>query len=190
MPFQFKRADIPEVIVIEPKAFGDERGYLMEIYKQSEFEAFGILERITQINYSHSTRGVLRGLHYQKQPRAQGKLVMTIRGDIFDVAVDIRKRSPTYGKWVGELLTAENHRMLYIPVGFAHGFVTLTDKVDVVYKVNGAEYTPELERGILWSDPEIAISWPLANPILSENDAGLPTLKDSDNNFQYEALSR
>ena len=185
MPFQFQSLEIPEVILIEPRAFEDKRGLFMEAYKLSEFEDGGIPEIFVQDNYSHSIRRVLRGLHYQKHPKAQGKLVGVIRGEIFDVAVDLRLGSPTYGRWVGIKLTAKDHRMLYIPVGFAHGFCVLSEEADVVYKAT-ADYAPELEGGIFWNDPEVGICWPLEDPILSEKDARLPFLKKADHNFVYE----
>jgi len=183
MPFQFKRLKIPEVIVIEPLGFEDGRGLFAEIYRQSDFKAGGIEETFVQDNYSHSARGVLRGLHYQKQPKAQGKLIIVLQGHIFDVAVDIRKGSRTYGAWVGEELSAEDLRMLYIPSGFAHGFCVLSEEADVVYKVTH-EYAPELDRGIIWNDPMVGVQWPVANPIVSEKDAQLPTLETADNNFR------
>ena len=158
----------------------------METYKYSEFASAGITEHFVQDNYSRSTKGVLRGLHYQKHPKAQGKLVMVITGEIYDVAVDIRKGSPTWGKWVGQTLSGENHHMLYVPLGFAHGFYVTSDEADVVYNVTGGEYAPEIEAGIIWNDPGIGIDWPGNSPILSEKDAILPVLKDADNDFVYE----
>ncbi|MCD6155401.1 MAG: dTDP-4-dehydrorhamnose 3,5-epimerase, partial [Candidatus Verstraetearchaeota archaeon] len=178
MPFQFKRLEIPEVILIEPKVFQDERGFFMETYKYSDFAAFGIAERFVQDNHSRSVKGVLRGLHYQNPPHAQGKLIRVVVGEIFDVAVDIRKGSPTYGKWVGVKLSAENRRMLYIPPGFAHGFCVLSDVAEVVYKVT-AEYAPECEAGIIWNDPGIGIEWPIKHPIISSKDAQWPTLREA-----------
>jgi dTDP-4-dehydrorhamnose 3,5-epimerase len=185
MPFRFERLEIPEVILVEAVAFEDARGFFMETYNWFAFKAIGIPETFVQDNYSYSVCDVLRGLHYQKLPKAQGKLVGVIRGEIFDVAVDIRQGSPTYGHWVGVRLSAKDRRLLYVPVGFAHGFCVLSAEADVVYKVTG-EYAPELDRGILWSDPEIGIRWPLENPILSEKDAHLPFLKEADHNFVYE----
>jgi dTDP-4-dehydrorhamnose 3,5-epimerase len=184
-PFQFRRLPVPEVVLIETSAVSDTRGFFVETYKRSEFSASGVSANFVQDNWSHSARGVLRGLHYQKQPRAQGKLVTVARGMIFDVAVDIRKGSPTYGRWVGEVLSSDNLRLLYIPVGFAHGFCVLSEEADVVYKVT-AEYAPELERGILWSDQKIGIGWPTREPILSTRDATLPLLEDADNDFVME----
>ena len=186
MSFAFKRLALPEVYLVEAVAFPDQRGFFMEAYKRSEFEANGVSDPFVQDNYSHSVRGVLRGLHYQKQPKAQGKLVMVVHGEAFAAAVDIRKGSPTYSRWVVEVLSAENHRMLYVPVGFAYGFVVLSDEVDMAYKMTVSEYAPDLGRGIIWNDPEIGIKWPQDNPILSEKDACLPLLKDADNDFVYE----
>lgn len=184
MPFSFRRLEIPDVVMIEPRVFRDERGFFMESYKHSEFAAFGIQERFVQDNHSRSKKGVLRGLHYQNPPRAQGKLVRAVSGEIFDVAVDIRKGSPTYGRWVGVNLSEENIRMLYIPAGFAHGFMTLSDVADVMYKTTD-EYSPEHEAGIIWNDPEIGIEWPLAEPVLSPRDARWPGLRDAVNQFLY-----
>lgn len=184
MPFTFKRLSIPEVILVEAKAFQDERGFFMESFKESAFSSNDINAKFVQDNYSHSIKGVLRGLHYQKNPRAQAKLVMAIRGEIFDVAVDVRKGSPTYGNWIGEILSEQNHKLLYVPEGFAHGFFVLSEQADIVYKVN-SEYSPEHEAGILWNDPQLAIKWPHGNPIMIKKDLQLPYLKDADNNFIY-----
>lgn len=186
MPFNFVSMEIPEVINVEPRVFGDSRGFFMESYKNSEFQSNGIFGPFVQDNHSHSIRGTLRGLHYQKHPMAQGKLVQVINGEIFDVAVDIRKGSPTYGRSVGLKLSSENHQMLFVPVGFAHGFLVLSEEADVVYKVSGGEYAPELEGGIIWNDPDIGIQWPLENPVLSEKDRVLPLLQYADHNFGYE----
>ncbi|WP_461832272.1 dTDP-4-dehydrorhamnose 3,5-epimerase [Aquifex sp.] len=184
MPFIFKKLEIPDVILIEPKVFGDERGFFMETYKSSEFKANGIKYEFVQDNHSRSQKGVLRGLHYQLKPMEQGKLVRCIRGRIWDVAVDIRKGSPWFGKWVAVELSEENKLMLWIPPGFAHGFVALEDGTEVIYKVT-KEYSPELDRGIIWNDPDIGIKWPIKNPILSKKDSSLPKLKDAENNFFY-----
>jgi len=184
MPFMFKRLEIPDVVVVEPTIHRDERGFFMESYKYSEFAAFGIGERFLQDNQSRSVQGVLRGLHYQKNPRAQGKLIQVIEGEIFDVAVDIRKGSPTYGRWVGQTLSTENKRMLYLPVGFAHGFCVLSETAEVVYKVT-EEYSTEHDAGIVWNDPDIAIAWPIWRPIVSKKDAVLPRLKETDTGFIF-----
>jgi len=185
MPFTFKRLEIPEIILVEPKVFHDERGFFMETYKYSDFATFGIAEHFVQDNHSRSVKGVLRGLHYQNPPKAQGKLVRVVVGEIFDVGIDIRRGSPTYGKWVGEILSAENKRMLYIPPGFAHGFCVLSDVAEVLYKTT-AEYAPECEAGIIWNDPGIGIEWPIKCPILSPKDAKWPTLAKADNRFVYQ----
>ncbi len=184
MPFIFKRLEIPDVILIEPKVFEDNRGFFMETYKYSEFKKSGIHYEFVQDNHSKSKKGVLRGLHYQLKPMEQGKLVRCIKGRILDVAVDIRKGSPWYGKWVAVELSEENKLILWIPPGFAHGFIALEDDTEVVYKVT-KEYSPEFERGIIWNDPYIGIKWPIENPILSEKDKNLPLLKDAENNFTY-----
>lgn len=184
MPFDFQPLTIPDVVLIAVREFADDRGFFMETYKHSAFAANGIAACFVQDNYARSRRGVLRGLHYQLNPAAQGKLVAVLQGEAFDVAVDIRKGSPTYGRWVGEVLSAENRRMLYIPPGFAHGYCVLTDAADMAYKVT-AEYAPDLDRGIRWNDPAIGIDWPVSDPILSAKDAALPNLEEADNNFRY-----
>jgi len=184
MTFRFQRLEIPEIILIEGQNLRDARGFFRETYKQSEFAANGIPFTFVQDNHSHSVRGVIRGLHYQKNPRAQGKLVIVSTGEIFDVAVDIRKGSPTYGKWVEKVLSVDNGCLLYVPPGFAHGFCVLSAEADVTYKVT-TEYAPELDRGIVWNDPALNIQWRTAHPILSPKDAALPLLKDAENNFDY-----
>jgi dTDP-4-dehydrorhamnose 3,5-epimerase len=166
------------------KKFSDERGFFLESYKKSDFDANNIFSQFVQDNHSHSSRGVLRGLHYQKNPKAQGKLIRVINGEIFDVAVDIRKGSPFYGRWVGEFLSAQKLNLLFIPPGFAHGFCVTSQTADILYKSTD-EYAPEFERGILWNDPSINILWPIAEPILSPKDKQLPTLKSADNNFVF-----
>ena len=188
MPFEFVKTDIPEIILIKPKVFGDKRGFFMETYKKSDFDKVGIDTDFVQDNHSKSVKGVLRGLHYQKEPFAQGKLVRCIKGRIFDVAVDIRKGSPTFGKWVGYELSEENKLMLWIPKGFAHGFLTLSDEAEVIYKVSGGEYSPKHDAGIIWNDPDIGIEWPIENIkgiLLSDKDKNLPRLKDANINFIY-----
>ncbi|MCG2721341.1 MAG: dTDP-4-dehydrorhamnose 3,5-epimerase [Thermodesulfovibrionales bacterium] len=185
VPFTFTKLAFPEIILIEPKQFPDGRGFFMETYKYSDFAAAGVKEPFVQDNFSHSSHGVLRGLHYQKHPNAQGKLVGCLTGRVFDVVIDIRKGSPTFGKWVGQELSRENMLMLYVPAGFAHGFLVLSDKADVLYKCT-KEYAPADDRGILWNDPDIAIEWPVSNPVVSEKDGRHPLLKDADINFEYE----
>ena len=175
---KFTPLSIPEVVLIEPKVFGDSRGFFLESFKQDLFnEATGTNYEFIQDNHSRSSKGVLRGLHYQLPPYAQGKLVRVITGAVFDVAVDIRRSSPTFGKWVGAELTAENHKQLWIPPGFAHGFVVLSDTADFVYKTT-AYYAPQTDRGVLWNDAEIGIEWPqLDIPFaLSDKDQKQPVL--------------
>lgn len=184
VPFSFRSLSIPGVIVVEPKKFPDSRGYFMETFKRSDFAAAGIREEFVQDNYSVSASATLRGLHYQKQPHSQGKLVWCLKGAIFDVAVDIRKESPTYGKWVSCELTSDNSHMIYVPPGFAHAFLVLSETAAVLYKCT-SEYAPDADRGIMWNDPDIGIQWPIKNPILSEKDAKHPPLKLADNNFRY-----
>lgn len=169
MPFEFKRLEIPDVILIKPKVFEDERGFFMETYKRPDFEKAGIKGEFVQDNHSKSKYGVLRGLHFQREPYAQAKIVRCIRGVIYDVAVDLRRNSPTFGKYVGVILSEFNKSQLYIPRGFAHGFVVLSDVAEVVYKVDNV-YTPNYEGGLIWNDPDVGIKWPIENPILSEKD--------------------
>lgn len=174
MPFTFERLAIPGVLLIEPKVFGDARGFFMETYKQSDFEAVGIGSSIVQENHSMSERGILRGLHYQTDEYAQAKLVRVVVGEIFDVAVDIRVGSPTRGKWVGVTLSRDNRRMLYVPPTCAHGFYVLSETAEVVYKTS-TEYAPAHESGIKWDDPAIGITWPLVSaPQLSARDKSWP----------------
>jgi len=178
---KIKQTAIPEVILIEPKVFEDPRGFFMETYQQEKYEAVGIINKFVQDNHSRSIQGTLRGLHYQiKHP--QGKLVRAIVGEIFDVAVDLRRVSPTFGKWVGWVLSAENKRQLWIPPGFAHGFYTISDWAEILYKATDF-YSPENERSILWNDPEIGIDWPEevnVKLILSPNDMQGSTLASAE----------
>ena len=181
MPFEFIKTEIPDVVLVKPRVFSDERGFFMETYKKSDFEKAGIETNFVQDNHSKSVKGVLRGLHFQKEPKAQGKLVRCLKGKIFDVAVDIRKNSPTFGKWVGYELSEENKYMLWIPEGFAHGFLTLEDNTEIFYKVSNSEYSPEHDAGIIWNDEDINIKWPIENIenlILSEKDKKLPKLRE------------
>lgn len=168
---EFITTSLPGVVVVQPKVFGDERGFFMETYRMDKFEAAGIPTRFVQDNHSRSQQGVLRGLHYQiRQP--QGKLVRAILGEIFDVAVDIRRDSPFFGKWTGTHLSAENKREMWVPPGFAHGFYVLSDWAEVTYKTNDY-YAPEWERSIAWNDAQLGIDWPLVNgqpPSLSAKD--------------------
>ncbi len=178
MPFEFERQIIKDVILIKPKVFGDNRGFFMEGYKKSEFAKNGITVEFNQDNHSKSTAHVLRGLHYQAKPHGQAKLVRCARGKIYDVAVDIRPKSETFGQYVKVELSEENKQMLFIPEGFAHGFVVLSEEAELLYKASG-EYAPQADRGILWSDKDININWDIDfEPILSEKDKVQPTLKE------------
>lgn len=178
MPFEFEKTQLPDVILVKPKIFGDARGFFMETYKKTEFAKNGIDIEFVQDNHSKSTKGVLRGLHYQKEPKAQAKLVRCPYGKVFDVAVDIRKNSPYFGKWTGAILSSENKHMLYIPEGFAHGFVVLSDEAELFYKASN-EYSPENDRGIKWNDPDINIDWGIDfKPLVSEKDDRQPLLKE------------
>lgn len=176
MPFEFEAQKIKDVILIKPKVFGDNRGFFLESYKKSDFYANGIDVEFNQDNHSKSAKGVLRGLHYQANPHGQAKLVRCSKGRIYDVAVDIRPNSKTFGQYVKVELTDENKYMLYIPVGFAHGFVALTDEVEILYKASG-EYAPQADRGIIWNDKDINIDWNIDfEPLLSEKDKIQPKL--------------
>jgi dTDP-4-dehydrorhamnose 3,5-epimerase len=171
---------IPDVLLIEPTRHGDARGFFSEVWKESALSAAGLATRFVQDNHSHSAPpGVLRGLHFQRPPHAQGKLVRVVRGRILDIAVDIREGSPTYGQHVALELSAENWRQIWVPRGFAHGLITLEPDTEVLYKVD-AEYNREADAGIAWDDPALAIAWPLpaGGPILSEKDARAPRLAD------------
>ena len=184
MPFTFKRLSIPDVILVEPSSFSDDRGFFFESFKESDFFSNGIDKNFVQDNFSHSVNGVIRGLHFQKAPKAQAKLVTVLKGKIFDVAVDIRKNSPTYGKWVSEILSDDTHNLLYVPEGFAHGFCVISDEADVLYKVSN-EYSQEHERSIIWNDPKLNIQWPITKPIISNKDNKLSLLENLDNDFVY-----
>jgi len=165
-------------IIIEPKVFGDHRGFFMETYQKERYQEAGIPLEFVQDNHSRSTRGVLRGLHFQKT-KPQGKLVRVVSGEVFDVAVDIRKDSPTYGQWEGVLLSEDNKRQFYVPPGFAHGFVVLSETADFEYKCTDY-YDPADEGSLLWNDPDLAIEWPIEDVQLSEKDQHAPTFKDFD----------
>jgi dTDP-4-dehydrorhamnose 3,5-epimerase len=175
MPFTFTPGPLEGLVVVEPRRFGDARGFFMETYRESEFRAGGIDVSFCQDNHSRSSTGVLRGLHYQIGPKAQGKLVRVLSGAIWDVAVDIRTDSPTYRSWWGLELSADNALMLYLPPGFAHGFLTLSGEAQVAYKCS-AEYDKASEAGIRWDDPSLAIDWPSRKVLVSEKDAALPLL--------------
>lgn len=178
--FTFNKTSIEGVYIIEPTVFGDERGYFMETYHQAEFKEAGLDLKFVQDNQSKSTKGVIRGLHFQ-YTNPQGKLVRVIKGEVFDVAVDLRSNSPTYGKWEGVILSDENKKQFYVPEGFAHGFVVLSDTAEFTYKCTNFYY-PEDEGGILWNDPDIGIDWPIENIdniVLSEKDEQWRTLKET-----------
>ncbi|HVW71106.1 MAG TPA: dTDP-4-dehydrorhamnose 3,5-epimerase [Steroidobacteraceae bacterium] len=177
---EFEPTAIPDVVLIRPQVFGDARGYFLESWHERKFAAGGIDARFVQDNQSHSARHVLRGLHYQK-PNPQGKLVRVTSGAVFDVAVDIRRSSPTFGKWVGVVLSDENHHMLWVPAGFAHGYLVLSDFADFVYRCSDF-YVPANERAIAWNDPDLGIDWPLpagALPGLSTKDATAAPFRDA-----------
>lgn len=181
--FNFIKTEIDGMFIIEPTVFGDDRGYFLETYHYGEFKKAGIDVTFVQDNQSKSKRGVLRGLHFQTK-RPQGKLVRVIKGEVFDVGVDLRKNSSTFGKWVGAILSDKNKRQLYIPAGFAHGFLVLSDEAEFVYKCTDF-YDPENEGGIIYNDPDINISWPISNDmeiLLSQKDRALPSLNSFQNN--------
>lgn len=188
MPFQFQRTEIPDVLVITPRVFPDDRGYFEETYKRSDFARHGIDAPFLQDNCSLSKKGVVRGLHYQIDPASQGKLLRVLAGSLWEVAVDIRRGSPYFGKWTGVLLSAENKKLMWIPAGFAAGMVSLEDGTELEYKTT-QEYSKPHERGILWSDPEIGIRWPVAitDPIVSDKDRVHPPLRSAEINFDYAA---
>lgn len=165
---------LPGVVIVEPRVFDDERGFFMESFNAEDFAEAGLPTRFVQDNHSRSTRGVLRGLHYQ-YPAWQGKLVRTLVGELFDVAVDIRRGSPHFGEWFGLILSAENRKQFYVPPGFAHGFCVLSDVCEMAYKCTSL-YVPDDDACVLWNDPDIGIEWPIENPILSEKDAAAPAL--------------
>jgi dTDP-4-dehydrorhamnose 3,5-epimerase len=183
--FSFKKLAIPDIVLISPDVYKDERGFFLESYKKSVFKNNGIVIDFVQTNHSKSQKNVLRGLHYQLNPMAQAKLIRVVSGEIFDVAVDLRKGSPYYGKWIGEALSPENKNLLYIPEGFAHGFCTLSELAEVIYYCSN-EYAPDFDRGIVFNDPEIGIDWPIKNPILSEKDLKLSKFDEAEKNFEYK----
>ena len=170
------QTELPGVLILEPEVFFDSRGYFLETYNQERYAAAGLKLKFVQDNMSYSSRGVLRGLHFQN-PHAQGKLVQVLAGEVWDVAVDTRSGSQTYGRWTAITLSGENKRQFYIPPGFAHGFCVLSDTALFTYKCTDF-YHPECDGGVRWNDPDIGIAWPVANPILSEKDKQLPLLRD------------
>lgn len=178
---QFESTRLPEVVLVKPRLFGDARGFFFESWHREKFAAAGIDARFVQDNHSHSVRHTLRGLHFQIQ-QSQGKLVHVTRGEVFDVAVDIRRSSPRFGQWVGALLSESNHHMLWVPPGFAHGYLALSDEIDFLYKCTDF-YAPQHERAIRWDDPKIGIQWPVpggVTPTLSAKDAVAPLFKDAE----------
>jgi len=186
MPFTFKRLAIPDVVLITPQVFPDNRGHFMELYVHDDFAQFGIDRDFARDARSLSKKGVVRGLHYQLNPYAQAKTMQIASGKMFVIAVDIRRGSPHFGKWVGETLSQENRNILWIPEGFAAGAMSLEDDSVMNYKIAG-KYSTEHARGIRWNDPDIGIEWPLKiDPIISERDANYPLLKDAEINFEYK----
>jgi dTDP-4-dehydrorhamnose 3,5-epimerase len=173
---KFHSTSLEGVLLLEPRVFEDDRGFFLETYSRRMFEAHGVTADFVQTNHSHSIRNVLRGLHYQVG-KPQGKLVRVVRGRVYDVAVDIRPSSPTFGRWLAEELSAENRRMLYVPPGLAHGFCVLSDEADFLYACTDY-YHPAGERGILWSDPDLGIPWPVTSPLLSPKDLVLPLFRN------------
>nr|WP_227027722.1 dTDP-4-dehydrorhamnose 3,5-epimerase [Corallococcus soli] len=169
--------ELPEVLLLEPKVFGDDRGFFLESYNAKRYADAGIPGPFVQDNLSRSVKGTLRGLHFQ-EPNAQGKLVQCLAGAVWDVAVDVRRGSPTFGRWVAAELSFENKRQLWVPPGFAHGFCVLSDSADFFYKCT-ALYSPETERSVHWNDPDLAIPWPVSAPLLSGKDQQAPRLKDA-----------
>lgn len=168
-------AEIPDLVIVEPRVFTDHRGFFLESFHRLRFEEAGLDLRIVQENHSYSVRGVLRGLHFQN-PNPQGKLVRVVRGEVFDVAVDVRRGSPTFGRWAGVTLSETNRKALYIPPGFAHGFVVTGEEADVIYGCTDL-YDPESDRALAWDDPELGIEWPVIDPIISKKDRSAPTLR-------------
>lgn len=183
---KFTKTAIDGVVIVEPAVFGDHRGFFMESWSRRSFEEAGLFYDFVQDNHSSSTvKGTLRGIHFQRGQWSQAKLVRCVKGAVLDVAVDLRPESPTYKKWVAVELSAENKRQLLIPRGFGHGFVTLTDDVEFLYKEDNL-YAPSTDRNILWNDPELGIDWRVEHPILSEKDQKAPLLRDSDVDFVYK----
>src|SRR5690349_1869082 len=173
MPFSFEPTSIAGVVIVEPAMFRDARGFFMETYKNSDFASAGIVAHFVQENHSRSVRGTLRGLHAQREPKAQGKLVRCVRGEVFDVAVDARRNSMTFGKWVSVTLSEDNPRCIYVPPGCLHGFCVTSAEAEVIYRTT-EEYAPELEYGIRWDDPTLRIPWPVGEPRVSDRDASWP----------------
>jgi dTDP-4-dehydrorhamnose 3,5-epimerase len=178
MPFRFQDTKLPGVKLVEYDAFADNRGYFAELFKHSAFEAGGIDDVFGQENLSFSTANVLRGLHFQRSPHGQAKLISVLDGVIFDVAADVDPKSATYLQWFGVTLKADEHRLLYIAEQYAHGFCVLSDSATVLYKTT-SEYAPDHEGGVVWNDPDLAIDWPVSAPLVSDRDSALPRLRDA-----------
>ena len=189
MSFRFREMKIPGVVLVESDRHDDGRGFLQETYLRSSFREAGLTDPFVQDNFSRSTQGALRGLHFQVPPKAQGKLIRVSRGAVFDVGVDLRVGSPTFGDWVGFELNEGDGRMLYLPPGLAHGYCVLSPEADLSYKIT-AEYTPSLEGGVRWDDPDLAISWPVEEPILSKKDETLPLFADFLSPFRFLRLGQ
>jgi len=178
MPFEFEPQSIPDLVLVKPRVFADERGWFLESYKESEFVKAGIRVNFRQANHSQSSRGVVRGLHYQLPPFEQGKLVRVLQGAVWDVAVDVRPNSASFGKWLAVELSEQNHFQFWIPGGFAHGFVALTDNAHLEYYCTN-EYNQAAEAGIRWDDPDLSISWPISDTLVSAKDKLLPNLRQA-----------
>ena len=176
MPFEFENLNIPGVFLIKPRIFRDDRGFFLETYKKEDLKKVGIDSEFVQDNYSRSEYAVLRGMHFQREPHAQAKIVQCVRGAIYDVAVDLRRDSPTFGKYASYILSEDNRYQLYVPRGYAHGFLVLSDIAEVMYKVDNP-YSPECEGGLIWNDQDVNIPWPVEDPILAERDQSWPPLK-------------
>jgi len=178
MPFEFEKTKLEGAVLVKPRVFPDDRGFFVETYKKSDFLKAGLPTEFVQDNHSKSAKGVLRGLHYQRGSAAQGKLVRCTAGAILDVGVDIRKDSPTFRQWIAAELSAANAHMLYLPPGFAHGFLVLSETAEIMYKCT-AEYSPKDDAGIIWNDPDVGVDWGIKEPLLSAKDKALPPLKDA-----------
>ncbi|MCU0641294.1 MAG: dTDP-4-dehydrorhamnose 3,5-epimerase [Candidatus Margulisbacteria bacterium] len=184
--FKVTRSPLPGLLVIEPHAFADDRGFFMETYNRDAFSALGLNLTFVQDNHSRSKKGVVRGMHYQLAAAAMGKLVSCSHGAVFDVGLDLRKGSPTFGQWYGERLSGADHKMLYLPPGFAHGFMALEDDSDVLYKCTNV-WSPAHERAIVWNDPAVGIKWPLGQAIVNGKDSQAPLLKDAETDFVFRS---
>jgi dTDP-4-dehydrorhamnose 3,5-epimerase len=185
MPVKFTETEIPGILVVETGVARDDRGFLTEVYSEKVWEKAGFNEPFVQDNLSMSARGTVRGMHYQLNPYGMGKLVRVVSGSVFDVAVDLREGSPTFGRWIGRTLSAENGLALWVPIGFAHGFIALEDNALVLYKCTGV-HTPEAERSLSYRDPEVGIEWPIEPTIITNRDAEAPGLREAEYNFTFD----